>query len=96
MVILMAFPTPPSSARRKNSSTEAFKKLPYYEDLYGERDADEEFDRFPDECEDETTSEDEAKGHFNSGSISSGFFKPVTTPQRKIQSRRTSDGRSGT
>lgn len=63
----MAFPTPPPSTRR----------LTYYEDLYGRRNEDEEFDRHPDHCEEETDSEADSskveKDH-------TGFFAKFAAP----------------
>lgn len=37
------------------------KKVVYYEDLYGERNEDEEVDQFPDSCESEIDSDEEIK-----------------------------------
>jgi hypothetical protein len=37
------------------------RRLPYYEDFYGTQNADEAFDRYPDECGDTDTDNDEGK-----------------------------------
>lgn len=37
-------------------------RLPYYEDLYGTRNEDEEFDRFPEECKDSSSEEESKSG----------------------------------
>ena len=58
----MVFLTPPTSTRKENKNTfmKPVKGLTYYEDLYGKLNEDETFDRFPDECEEESSSSDES------------------------------------
>ncbi|KAK6395425.1 hypothetical protein LTR65_000896 [Meristemomyces frigidus] len=63
--------TPPSSTRKS-------KPLEHHEDLYGYRNPDEEFDRYPDSCEDETNSDEE-----KAGPHSSGFFEKYSGQIRK-------------
>lgn len=46
----------------------------YYEDIYGTRNADEVFDRHPDSCEDETSSDEVVPK-----SKSSGFFQKYSS-----------------
>lgn len=60
-------------------------RFTYYEDLYGERNEDEEFDRFPDACEDEIDTEDERnmserRPAYEPGG-SNGFFARFATPK---------------
>ena len=57
-VTTMALPTPPSSAAKSGKFMEPANKLTTYEDFYSQRNEDEDFDRFPDSCEDETDSDD--------------------------------------
>lgn len=56
----MAFPSTTASAREQPRFMAGEFKLPYYEDLYGKHNEDEEFDRFPDECQ-ESSSDEETK-----------------------------------
>ncbi|KAF2173333.1 hypothetical protein M409DRAFT_17273 [Zasmidium cellare ATCC 36951] len=53
----MAYLTPPSSKRKNRSVFNKHRQPIYYEDLYGEMNKDEEFDRYPDKCETESESE---------------------------------------
>ncbi|EMD01301.1 hypothetical protein BAUCODRAFT_128249 [Baudoinia panamericana UAMH 10762] len=72
----MTLLTPPQLQRGKRYG------LAYYEELYGEQNADEAFDRFPDECEDDSSSGDDESNikTKTSGSPAigrtTGFFKP--------------------
>ncbi|KAK3725149.1 hypothetical protein LTR37_000660 [Vermiconidia calcicola] len=74
----MAIPTPPATGHKANKFMESSGKLSYFEDIYGKPNEDEHFDRFPDECENETDS--------NSSSPSNqmlSFFSKCTEPKRK-------------
>lgn len=59
----MSYSTPPSTVR-KGIFTRT-RQPEYYEDLYGERNAEEAFDRHPDICESESDSEDEDTKSFS-------------------------------
>lgn len=59
----MPYPTPPPTVR-KGMFTRT-RQPEYYEDLYGERNAEEAFDRHPDICESESDSEDEDTKDFS-------------------------------
>lgn len=80
----MAYQTPPSSVRRSTLLTDS-RKMPYYEDVYGKHNTDEEFDRFPDVCEEESSSEDEPAGKMMQPETPRGFFKAFTTPKSSSQ-----------
>jgi hypothetical protein len=54
----------------------------YYEDLYGKPNPDEEFDRFPDVCEEESSSSEESNKP-KPTSPQEGFFTRYRTPKRK-------------
>ena len=54
------FPSPSASNQRPAKVMAGSSRLPYYEDLYSTRNEDEEFDRFPEECN-ESSSEEESK-----------------------------------
>ena len=58
---------------------EPANKLRYYEDLYGERYEEEEFDRHPDVCEDESDSDDDQS---KSAGTQPGFFARFADPIR--------------
>lgn len=60
----------------KHSVTPASKpkKKIYYEDLYGTRNEDEEFDRFPEACESEPDSDDEDDIQFSKSADYKRFF----------------------
>ena len=63
---------------------EPSNRLPYYEDFYGEQNEDEAFDRFPDECEEETDSDNDMVDDQNQAPASGayvGFFRPYATPK---------------
>jgi hypothetical protein len=55
------FRTPPSTFKKQKTTfmEPSAGRGRYYEDQYGELNEDEAFDRFPDDCEDETDSDDE-------------------------------------
>jgi hypothetical protein len=84
------FQTPPSTVRKEGKRfMEASNPLPYYEDFHGDVNEDEAFDRFPDQCEEETDSEDEDRNRTSKRPVqnesiarSSGFFKRFTNPMR--------------
>lgn len=78
----MALPTPPPTDRKVNRFMEPANKLSYYEDLYGERNEDEEFDRHPDDCEDETDSDDN-EGKNKNANAQPGFFARFAKPNKK-------------
>ena len=75
----MALLTPPSLTRKTQDVTQQSRKLTYDEDIYRKRNEDEEFDRFPDECDDETDS-DEAKQMKMMSGNNAGFFSRFPTP----------------
>lgn len=89
----MAFPTPPPSAARAKTFMESSKKLEYYEDLYGQRNEDEDFDRFPDQCEDETDGDEEPDVN-GRRRVQLGFFKKFAHPKPK-ESSKSSGGELG-
>lgn len=77
----MALRTPPPSRQKKTN------RFTYYEDLYGTRNGDEEFDRFPDECEDETDSDDNSASSDSAGAGGGGgFFRPYVRSAQKHHS----------
>jgi len=79
----MSFFTPPPSARKSIiKSFKPTKRLKYYEDIYGTINEDEEFDRFPDECETESDSDEEEPKREVAGS-NAGFFKKYAGQKRK-------------
>lgn len=55
--------------------------MPYYEDIYGKLNSDEEFDRFPDKCEEESSSEDDQASDNKLQETPRGFFKAFATPK---------------
>ncbi|KAK5120502.1 hypothetical protein LTR85_006157 [Meristemomyces frigidus] len=73
--------TPMSSSRKAIH-------LPHYEDVYGERNADEQFDRYAESCEDETSS-DEDKQPRSGNAATRGFFKKFSGQTRKKPSPET-------
>ena len=98
----MAFPSPPQPILKLNMFTAPPGKPVYYEDLYGERNPDEEFDRFPDVCEEESSSSYESDkpksippGSPQKSSRQSpqeGFFARFRTPKRKEPAGESEDG----
>ena len=72
-------------------------RLAYYEDLYGETNPDEEFDRFPDDCEEESSSSEGESTTTNNNRESEkkqeGFFarfrkrKPEQSASDLVESR---------
>lgn len=74
---------------------EPSNKLAYYEDYYGERNVDEEFDRFPDKCEDESSTEDDTYPHPKKSDVAVGFFKTFATPKGKDRPGRQAYDRFG-
>ena len=72
-------------------------RLEYYEDLYGEANPDEEFDRFPDDCEEESSSSEGESTTTNNNRESEkkqeGFFarfrkrKPEQSASDLVESR---------
>ena len=76
----MAYQTPPASGR-KNTLLGATSRLPYHEDVRVKLNSDEEFDRFPDECEEESSSDDEQASEAERTPIRKGFFKAFATPK---------------
>lgn len=78
----MAYQTPPASGR-KNTLLGAANRLPYYEDVRGKLNSDEEFDRFPDECETDSSSRDsERPSERERTQTRKGFLKGFATPNR--------------
>lgn len=73
----MPFLTPPTTSRKPK------QRLPYYEDLYGIRNEDEELDHFADECDDETSSDEGEESVSSSPDQSErpGFFKTYSRPK---------------
>ena len=77
---------------------EPTSKITPYEDVYGKKNVDEEFDRFPDVCEDETDSEDDDTNgmedhsnarifqRFSTPRNQNSFFGRFTTPARSRDS----------
>lgn len=65
-------------------------KLLYYEDIYGSQDPDEEIESFPDQCEDDTSS-DEDDTHPATTSTKNSFFSPFTTPKTPAQLARAKE-----
>ena len=65
--------------------TSPLTKPVYYEDLYGERNPDEEFDRLPDLCEEESTSgeESEKPKQTSPQPLQARFFARFRGPKRK-------------
>jgi hypothetical protein len=74
----MVFLTPPPSTRKEQSFMKPTGGLIYYEDLYGQPNEDEAFDRFPDECEEESSSGDESTNH-----TPKSFFARFHEPKNK-------------
>ena len=64
--------------------------LPYYEDLYGQPNEDEAFDRFPDVCEEESSSSGE-----NVNDTPQSFFARFSAPKRKKSAVDTATGLRG-
>lgn len=60
------------------------KKLPYYGDIYGRRDPDEEIESLPDQCLDDTSS-DEDNVHPATTITKTSFFSPFTRPKTPAQ-----------
>ena len=81
----MAYPTPPPTNSNFKKFLEPMNKLTYYEDLYGKRNEDEELDRFPDDCKDESDCEDGVGRTAKSG-IGRGFFSKYIEPRSKKKS----------
>ena len=64
--------------------------LPYYEDLYGQPNEDEAFDRFPDVCEEESSSGDENVEH-----TPQSFFARFRAPKSRKSGVDTATGLRG-
>ena len=75
----MALPTPPPSVVKVNKFMDPNDKFTYYEDIYGKRSEDEDFDRFPDQCEDEMEEETDQNGRSR---VQLGFFKKFAQPKK--------------
>ncbi|KAK3704271.1 hypothetical protein LTR37_013945 [Vermiconidia calcicola] len=74
----MAYATPPSTGRKASKFMEPSNRLSYFEDFYGKPNEDEEFDRFPDLCEDETDSDGSKPSEQNPS-----FFSKIMKPKPK-------------
>lgn len=70
----MAYPTPPPTSKKTNRFMEPTNKLTYYEDVYGNRNEDEDLKGNADACEDDTESEDDG-GQPKESASNGGFFK---------------------
>jgi len=58
-------------------------QFPYYEDIYGTRNYDEDFDRHADECEDETDSDHDRRPPAHRDGSEAGFFKKYASEAKK-------------
>lgn len=79
----MVFITPPPSNRKPNMFSKSPNKPVYYEDLYGKLNSDEEFDRFPDDCDEESSSGGDDDKDEKEDKANEGFFARFRTPKRK-------------
>ena len=75
----MTLLTPPPSAIKANKFMDPNNKFTYYEDIYGRRNEDEDFDRSPDQCEDEI---EEATDQNGGSRVQLGFFEKFAEPKK--------------
>ena len=79
----MALPTPPTptpSPNKRAGFMEPLSKFIPFEDFYGQQNEDEQFDRFPDECEEEASSDND---HAEKLGTRTSFFAQFVTSERK-------------
>jgi len=92
-ITIMGLLTPPQSYRKRGFMGPR-KKL-YYEDLYGRRNYNEEFDRYADNCDNETESDKETDQVLTSDVPTAGFSKPYTGKQKRGSTQKRSGAVTG-
>lgn len=81
----MPLPTPPPPSQIP-------RLLTYYEDEYGVKNEDEQFDRFPDDCEEESDSDDDKeKSQVVSKTGAGSFFRRFRNTSQKNIPRKKAD-----